>query len=156
MRRILLLCGAVLAVSGCASTPVLEPFAPKGFTGPQGTVWADNGHDYFLMIKKIDGKRTPSRGGNGFPYSARLSPGDHTLSLYVSNDSLSNGYVFLDYYANLEISLNVVEGHNYALRLSPSKTHAIVEAIDLGFVSCSYKITGKMARGYVPVTLDCQ
>ena len=156
MRRLFFTCGVILAVSACASTPVLEPYSPAGLVGPHGTVWADNGTDYFLMIRKIDGKSTPSRGGSGYPYSTRLSAGEHRLSVYVSNLSLSNGNVFISHYANTEIAIDVEEGHSYALKLSPSRTHAIVDVIDLGNVLCSHDIAGHMSRGYVPVALNCK
>jgi len=107
-----------------------------------------------MMIKRVDGKRMPSRDGKGFPYSVSVSPGTHTLTIYLSD--LSGGNVYVSQYADMELSVAVVSGHQYVLKYKTDGRLLRPYIVDLGAnVSCKYVIAGSMLRGYIPVELSC-
>ncbi len=154
MPRFIMLCVLSLLISSCANTAVIDSLEPKAMAQNPATVWADNGFDYFLMIKKIDGKRVPGTVLGGSPYSAYLLPGTHRISLYVSDVSGSDWRVSRT--ANPEVTINAEAGHSYALKLSTESSQAIVQVVDLGITKCRYEVIGKMMRGYTPVALKCE
>ena len=150
-----------LLLTSCSGTPVLEPYiAPTAIPESQkgaASVWADNGQMHFMMIKKVDGKRSPSRNGAGFPYSVGISPGKHTLGIYLSDLSDFNPFLHGGKYADLELQVEVAAGHSYALRHRTDGQRVQAYLTDLGdSVQCRYEIAGTMRQGYVPVALKCE
>jgi hypothetical protein len=145
----------------CAATSVLKPVNTAGTKGiddsERASVWADNGTDYYAMIRKIDGKLPLSRLGFGYPYSAYLLPGTHKLSVRLIDVSSSRSS-----YYDFDLDVSVEKGHAYAIKLIHAKTsgganvHTGTELVDMGIgKKCAYREIAPMYSGYTPVKLVC-
>lgn len=162
MKNITLTLLTAVLVSACAFSPVLEPFNSQVAEGQNSaqvaTVWGDNTQNTFIMIKKIDGKRTPSRKGGGYPYSVTLTPGKHQITIYLNKLLGYQPYGVTSRYIDMTLDVYVVAGHQYSIRHSDSIDYssARVYLHDLGEnMNCRYVKSGSMHQGYAPVRLEC-
>ena len=161
MKKVLLASFLTVTLSSCAMTPVLDAYSTSGGpvdTAQQATVWADNSDFSYAMITKVDGKRTPSRKGSGYPYSVAVSPGEHKLAFFVTDLSDFNPFLHGGKFADFEEQIKAEAGHAYSISFRKSadgtSVRAVVTDLGLGKV-CRYEITGSMRQGYVPVALRC-
>ena len=149
-----------LLLAACSSTPVLEPYITQSVihsdSSGMATIWADNSQLSYMLINKVDGKRTPSNISERFRYSVGVSPGAHTLSIHLSDLSDFNPFLHGGKYSDLELQVDVAAGHSYALRYHTDGTRVQAYLTDLGAgLRCHYQIAGSMRQGYVPVELKC-
>jgi hypothetical protein len=138
-----------LLLAGCHTmAPARVGVDPSMGKSQVATVWSDNTRTAFMEIIKANGKRTynvitdPSA-----PYSVTLPPGRHVLSIFMMETQ--PGYPYDYKSVDVDLDVDVVAGHDYALRHRESLDGQQVklEVVDLGTdKTCAYESRGVAAR----------
>lgn len=152
-----MLLGIATLLGACGTAPVATPLmaVPPG-TGSQqtSTLWADNTHGQYLMIKKVGGAKTFGLSDRNPPYSVTIMPGHHVLSVSVIDTTTPDPRT--SKFVDMEVPVDVVAGRNYVLRILSDGRNVSVRPEDIGSLVCRYEVIGGQQRGFLPVRMACE